>query len=1361
MEALSDAAGFSRDADVPGVVTEFLKKSLDVDVFIEFIQNELDAGSTQTVFSFGPNAFMCQGDGCSIDEPGWKRLRTAVGAGSKRVPRKVGGIGAKNHGLRTGFRVADDIIVASAGQSAKLTLWGPDSADGEIDPGCWPLEIVADAPVTGARVTLPLRKSPLHLETLTLSGLSAHDAERHFHEAVAQAPRRFIGVMAPGVRSAWTLVLKWPGEEVTLDFRAGPIRNGVFERSCTRRGAEAPLVRERVWVFRIAHLDDWKNRKVDFFVRNDWVGGEISWPVDSRGRSVAGEGGLRYPIAYPISDTARAHAGFSISAPFESEDSRYAPARGHAGNRSLVERAEEAFLTEVLPMLLEKEGARALQLLRDSVTPDPAKEQEFGARAIATGAVAVHALDGERRLAEVKARGAVTVAASGRSGLERADSRLFGFAPRSATILSAKTPSFFVQALMRAAPLEDARFYVAWLRPAELVQQAIGVPQASTSVASLKRLLDLIARLHDDGVAGDTLLKRLADEGELPQRSGGWIPWKDAKWLKDDVPVVPGAPQPPVVRKEFNDCPLIRTGLIKRNLFKLDGHLQGADFTGAPLDQRSRFFDWLHRQWRDLAPSTLGDLSAQPVWPSADGDMLPLSDICLLRQKATAGLLAGFIQAPGEQLRRFRGFKAGSRSTLRMRYQPRASELYAWYQTRREWLNESANNETAALEARRLDDDLLTLLDDDDIGPAAVRALGPHLTAARDGSLAAVGDLHLETEKVRACALLSADLLPVGHKRLYQLFDARREPAPGAILGALKSDPKSDQVLYQRLAALRQHGGQQDLSAEMFIPTPVGLASPSQLKLRSARIVERDLWGSWRREYAPEDPDPRRLDLLRWAGIAPLELTAPMSRAFFIWLGTQPSDVQEQNLRQVMRHWMNPAYGPVAWWKTPTYAAVRCLPVRSGASVRLVSHSELARAKKTIILPDDRELEVLVLRRDQQVSMIIVTVEDVAGSILHILRGDPDVRSLRVAAGAPLAVVPEGAQQNAADLLALVRRLHVGKVSEILPKTLQQFEVPAEDLRQNWRHILGGIESVVLADRVRIRRRVRSFDYDTSVKGAADVTQGTIFVSREGDPLRGLYDAIAQLILRRTTSMSGAAVQNAAESESYDFRFSGPRGPAREPDADPASPGGADPENLRAGHHERAAIDTLPDPNDFNPAGVDPKGPKRHPPLPSGRQRRPQAQTARDTVQEAQEKQELRVRHYSYHCQACLGTYQPSQVAPHDSYLSEASYRADLLDAHHVDHIQTEVILGARNLLLLCKHHHATLGDALTGAKVLAALKKATPVSRRFEASGENRTLSGPLARIPVDIQDGEAFLFFTEEHARAWLTRSSSANRE
>jgi hypothetical protein len=280
--------------------------------------------------------------------------------------------------------------------------------------------------------------------------------------------------------------------------------------------------------------------------------------------------------------------------------------------------------------------------------------------------------------------------------------------------------------------------------------------------------------------------------------------------------------------------------------------------------------------------------------------------------------------------------------------------------------------------------------------------------------------------------------------------------------------------------------------------------------------------------------------------------------------------------------------------------------------------------------------------------------------------------------------------------------------------------------------------------------------YTVPVAAVVDPGSKTLFVDAQVDPVRGLYEAVAGYILRRPSSIAWAAIQQAAESEFVDCGTKDlAAGTATETDGTAGTETGTA-GDLKAGHHARKVKDQLPDPNAFSSTPIDPAGEKRR--RSGSGKRKSQGSRApgpRDTISEEVEKRDLRERHYAHHCQMCLGRFQPAQAAPEGTYVSKAGYRDGFLEAHHVDHIQNEVRLGARNLLLLCAYHHDEIGDLLTGEAVRSAVQAAEPAVRRFSAEGRSSKLSGLLAHVKADVTDGAIPLFFTHEHAKAWLEDS------
>ena len=115
----------------------------------------------------------------------------------------------------------------------------------------------------------------------------------------------------------------------------------------------------------------------------------------------------------------------------------------------------------------------------------------------------------------------------------------------------------------------------------------------------------------------------------------------------------------------------------------------------------------------------------------------------------------------------------------------------------------------------------------------------------------------------------------------------------------------------------------------------------------------------------------------------------------------------------------------------------------------------------------------------------------------------------------------------------------------------------------------------------------------------------------------------------------------------------------------------------------------------------------------------------------------------------------PLKAAPPGTYVFAPGYRQRLLQAHHVQHRQNGGALGAGNLLVLCEYHHRLLGDQLARGVVLAGLTSAPQLKRAFPKDEAGHVLEnqlGLLVKLPLSKAPFNARLFFTQEHAAAWL---------
>jgi hypothetical protein len=245
---------FVTQIDVSPVAWQFLQNLRMDDLPSELIQNELDAGSLETRLIFGQDQFTCEGNGESIDADGWKRLSYFLGAGNE-APRKQSKTGVKNHGLKTCFTLGDHIRILSDGKLFKQTLYRYGETKHPC-PGTFERPIPDDsAPHTGCRIEIPYRRKRLVTkdgENFEFAAIEDQELDGLFERLVKDAPRRFLGVIRPGFRTSYTLVVThWRLGTVTFRFTSRRLsqksKQLVFARSCTATTSDCGS-RVRNWV---------------------------------------------------------------------------------------------------------------------------------------------------------------------------------------------------------------------------------------------------------------------------------------------------------------------------------------------------------------------------------------------------------------------------------------------------------------------------------------------------------------------------------------------------------------------------------------------------------------------------------------------------------------------------------------------------------------------------------------------------------------------------------------------------------------------------------------------------------------------------------------------------------------------------------------------------------------------------------------------------------------------------------------------------------------------------------------------------------------------------------------------------------
>jgi hypothetical protein len=366
---------------VPALVGQFLNDLRTVDLFVELIQNELDAHSTTTTISFRRDGIICEGNGASIDEEGWVRLAYVIGAGGK-VTAKTDGIGAKNHGLRAAFLIGDFITVKSAGHRIDLTVRGDQENPNAFYPAVWPKEEDKSAPLRGTTVVIPYRAEAIEVpsgERFRLEVPSNEKISNLFSEAVKQAPSRFIAASAPGRDWQYELILEsYFAPTVKYVFRCEPLegkKSGFSRRTCAIKDQTIPakIVERRIGTAFEIHLSPLDRGKIPrVFKRGVKIVGELNWRVDRDDRPLPATGALAYPIQYPTEHVSSGF-GFDISGPFISSQTRHGISEDDRNER-ILRAAKTAFAEMARKRLVRLFGMDVWRIFASVNAPNMAQE---------------------------------------------------------------------------------------------------------------------------------------------------------------------------------------------------------------------------------------------------------------------------------------------------------------------------------------------------------------------------------------------------------------------------------------------------------------------------------------------------------------------------------------------------------------------------------------------------------------------------------------------------------------------------------------------------------------------------------------------------------------------------------------------------------------------------------------------------------------------------------------------------------------------------------------------------------------------------------------------------------------------------
>jgi hypothetical protein len=517
-----------------------------------------------------------------------------------------------------------------------------------------------------------------------------------------------------------------------------------------------------------------------------------------------------------------------------------------------------------------------------------------------------------------------------------------------------------------------------------------------------------------------------------------------------------------------------------------------------------------------------------------------------------------------------------------------------------------------------------------------------------------------------------------------------------------------------------------------------------------------DLWGDWKRQWQPKNLTPDRQEILLKIGVVRQVLSEQLSQEFFSWLALQSLGAQRQHLAQIMRHLRDRQRGPLKW--RSHFPNLPCLPVRGKDDYfELACFSRVTSPRSHYFLPDFPELQDELLKRDPLRKLVITDVEGIQGSLFTPLR-KAGVKSLRETAGRPVRLLASGeAEPLRADLREILRKLQTERLMTELPKRLELHGVPSDYLRPNWRSFVKQLKGIRVAPDLHATYLIGGRHYDLSLASGVDQSSGLVWLVPCQNIIIALYEALAGHIFREESGpLAAYGLMRAVERP-----FSSVKDPGGERDVGNAvnqeqSLGEQAKAELRTSHGitEEELKQSAPDPTQFDLTPIKPGSPEERAHV--KKRPRPASATSplRGSVQEQEQIRQLKEDHYSWHCQACLGSYEVTVAAPPYTYLALDRYRRSNVEANHVDHLGSAGLQGAWNLLILCKYHHDFLGDRLTRHLVLSGLNSAKAALRKFPLDHECSTfksIDGSIAEVRIDVPPFKVLLFFTNEHAKAW----------
>ena len=1389
---------------------QFIRGLRIEDLLVELIQNELDANSTRTCITFTSDRLICQGDGEPVSEAGWQRLSRLAGAGDQ-VEAKRFSIGVKNHGLKACFRLGDDIIVRSDGRQTIQTLY-MNGYDSPPSPGALPEpDPDNEAPPTGCLVEVPYRRKDLVVpkgESLTLRAPEEEFITTLFRNACEFLPSRLMGVVRPGIRDVYTLLLNHHIlGSVEFRWRARRGRNvrgksgrrfSVFGRECTTSSDVPSVVSattyEQACTFRVP-FPTGKRPEIPTFYERDKNAflAEVAWTTDKWGKLKPTTGVRRYPIGYDTaSESALTGVGVHFSAPYVSDSERHGTSQVDSLNHYIDDASKDALVDIMASYLLHRHGGKAMGLYLAG--PDSSDEEALSELVTRTLDRRALPLAGKALRVSTRAKRVQLGPRKTSSGdlrrvvlpmftwdRERISPHLSEICPSDEDQIDRAVPSPILSylgrncyqpndgfdglvttfdeddAIQRLQPQNGPAQHFPWKDESEW-QEALGNPSVARTYLDVAHK----AVQEDELESGSEVPENtyLPDERCIAQPLVGMF---NAVNLPSNLE---GQQYVPILHRELQDHLLLKKRAWKPRPFTLEDFLDKAQLDTASLAKRELFWTWLRDNWRIVKRPTLMRLSELPVWPSSKDTFLPLDSMCEPRTTRVAAILGESISRPSRELLKTGIVRRTGRGRLAFRIVPTSQELEGFLESRMErfpWERKLTKNEQR--EFHKFEKDLASLL-------SSVPKLREHLgelfdeyasALDKDGNLRDPGELVRDEGAIRNLHLLNQYIIDRPKSILDRIDDWRPKTAPAAsqIAATLREDAARLDAHIPRLQAYSRQAKLEGIRSDGLVDVsciPVGdkLFSPSEISLPGRRG---DFWGDWKTALLVTGISPEVQRLYKAVGVVGGEPDSNNSRLFFEWLATQSVETITRHADQILRH-TGHKFGPSAW--SAEFPGVPWIPVETDdGRVELVTRTEATRRRSRVVIPDFEPLAEAIRQRSgkRPVNMAVLESRRVTHPITAHLR-DIEVRTLSDLAGEPTQVFGQGGDNptSGLDLSRVLASLLSGAKGRQLRKRLAKLglDTPQSALRSNWRERLSNIQIVKVADSVTASYKLGRNTYSIAVDGELDKASGTLWLKSDLDLQASFFDVIAPYIFDHPPRYYGSVLDRAYKmdmKEHYPLEFATD---VESPEEDDELDSTIDKDEEGDALTETAGVHPIPQPDlskNVPKPGPIPTGPGTIKPVKkaSPGTSRPQSTEENAQVDDLKEKQ------YAWHCQACVAGSEPRTLAPLSSYAGITQNRSPMMQAHHCDHVNAGGARHAGNILLLCRYHHLALGDAVSRAEVIQALGQARMHRLTFDSgNGVKTTLEGKVVTVHPPQRQDSISLFFTATHSDYWLAKAA-----